>query len=41
VKKGRGVKTMKYRALGNTGLNISEVGFGCIPIIRLPADEAV
>lgn len=32
---------MKYRALGNTGLNISEVGFGCIPIIRLPADEAV
>jgi predicted aldo/keto reductase-like oxidoreductase len=32
---------VKYRALGNTGLNISEVGFGCIPIIRLPADDAV
>ncbi|AFM42585.1 putative oxidoreductase of aldo/keto reductase family [Desulfosporosinus acidiphilus SJ4] len=32
---------MKYRKLGRTGLNISEVGFGCIPIIRLSTKEAV
>lgn len=32
---------MKYLALGKTGLSVSEVGFGCIPIIRLPNDEAV
>lgn len=32
---------MKYRTLGQTGLTISEVGFGCIPIIRLSTDEAV
>jgi uncharacterized protein len=32
---------MKYVPLGNTGLNVSEVGFGCIPIIRLKTDEAV
>jgi uncharacterized protein len=27
--------------LGKTGLQISEVGFGCIPIIRLDTDQAV
>lgn len=32
---------MQYRSLGSTGLQISEVGFGCIPIIRLSTDEAV
>lgn len=32
---------MKYRKLGQTGLMISEVGFGCIPIIRLNSDDAV
>jgi len=32
---------MRYRMLGNTGLQISEIGFGCIPIIRLATDEAV
>jgi len=32
---------MKYRKLGKTGLEISEVGFGCIPIIRLSSDEAI
>ena len=32
---------MKYRSLGNTGMKISEVGFGCIPIIRLSEKEAV
>ena len=32
---------MQYRVLGKTGLTISEVGFGCIPIIRLPEAEAV
>ena len=32
---------MNYRKLGKTGLEISEVGFGCIPIIRLKTDEAV
>ncbi|MFZ7102519.1 MAG: aldo/keto reductase [Peptococcaceae bacterium] len=31
---------MKYRQLGATGLTISEVGFGCIPIIRLSANDA-
>jgi len=32
---------MKYRKLGNTGLTVSEVGFGCIPIIRLGTNQAV
>jgi hypothetical protein len=32
---------MKYFNFGNTGMNVSEVGFGCIPIIRLQASEAV
>lgn len=32
---------MKYRVLGKTGLTISEVGFGCIPIIRLETSQAV
>lgn len=32
---------MNYRELGKTGLIISEVGFGCIPIIRLNPQEAV
>jgi aryl-alcohol dehydrogenase-like predicted oxidoreductase len=26
---------MRYRLLGKTGLEVSEVGFGAIPIIRL------
>ena len=32
---------MNYVELGKTGLKVSEAGFGCIPIIRLPVDEAV
>ena len=32
---------MRYVQLGNTGLEVSEVGFGGIPIIRLSSDEAV
>ena len=32
---------MQYRKLGKTGLMISEVGFGCIPIIRLGSDDAI
>ncbi|HWR45724.1 aldo/keto reductase [Sporomusa sp.] len=32
---------MQYRTLGKTGLTISEVGFGCIPIIRLETSQAV
>ncbi len=32
---------MRYLELGKTGLMISEVGFGCIPIIRLNQDEAI
>ncbi len=32
---------MRHRLLGKTGLEVSEVGFGCIPIIRLSMDEAV
>ena len=26
--------TMKYRRLGRTGLSVSEVGFGTIPVLR-------
>jgi len=32
---------MKYLELGQTGLTVSEVGFGCIPIIRLSSKEAI
>lgn len=32
---------MQYRKLGKTGLTVSEVGFGCIPIIRLDTEQAV
>jgi len=32
---------LRYRLLGNTGLEVSEMGFGTIPIIRLSSDEAV
>jgi predicted aldo/keto reductase-like oxidoreductase len=32
---------MRYFELGKTGLPVSEVGFGGIPIIRLATDEAV
>lgn len=32
---------MRAIPLGRTGLMVSEVGFGCIPIIRLPQAEAV
>jgi uncharacterized protein len=32
---------MRYLALGKTGLTVSEVGFGGIPIIRLSTEEAV
>ena len=31
---------MHYRLLGKTGLEVSEVGFGAIPIIRLSFAEA-
>ncbi len=32
---------MRYVKLGNTGLTVSEFGFGCIPIIRLVKDDSV
>jgi predicted aldo/keto reductase-like oxidoreductase len=32
---------MRQRILGKTGLKVSEVGFGGIPIIRLSMDEAI
>ena len=32
---------MRQRLLGKTGLKVSEVGFGGIPIIRLSMDEAI
>ncbi|KYZ78200.1 aldo/keto reductase [Anaerosporomusa subterranea] len=32
---------MQYRTLGNSNLAISELGFGGIPILRLPTDEAI
>ena len=31
---------MRYRKLGNTGLDVSELGFGGIPILRLETAEA-
>jgi predicted aldo/keto reductase-like oxidoreductase len=32
---------MKYIDFGKTGMKVSEIGFGGIPIIRLPKEEAV
>jgi len=32
---------MKYLTLGSTGLTVSELGFGCIPIIRFPKEDSV
>ncbi len=32
---------MRHRLLGKTGLKVSEVGFGGIPIIRLSMSEAI
>lgn len=32
---------MRYRPMGKTGIEVSEVGFGGIPIIRLSTEEAV
>ena len=32
---------MRYVPLGSTDLTVSECGFGCIPIIRLPKEDAV
>lgn len=32
---------MRYVKLGKTGLAVSEFGFGCIPIIRLPREDSV
>jgi predicted aldo/keto reductase-like oxidoreductase len=32
---------LQYLKLGNTDLTVSEVGFGCIPIVRLSTGEAV
>ena len=32
---------MRYRILGKTGIEISEVGFGGIPIIRLSVEDAI
>jgi uncharacterized protein len=32
---------MEYHSLGKTGLKVSELGFGGIPILRLQTDEAV
>jgi hypothetical protein len=32
---------MEYVTLGRTDLTVSEVGFGCIPIIRFPKDDSV
>lgn len=32
---------MRYIKLGSTDLNISELGFGCIPIIRLTKETAI
>lgn len=32
---------MKYRQFGNTGMEVSELGFGGIPILRLTEEEAI
>ena len=32
---------MRYLTLGKTGMKVSEVGFGGIPIIRLSMEDAV
>lgn len=32
---------MQYCELGQTGLTVSEIGFGCIPIIRLDTNQAI
>jgi uncharacterized protein len=32
---------MRYLTLGATDLTVSEVGFGCIPIIRFPKVDSV
>ncbi len=32
---------MNYLKLGSTGITVSELGFGCIPIIRHSADDAI
>ena len=37
-KKGKGRVTMEYRILGKTGLKISRMGFGGIPIQRIDAE---
>jgi uncharacterized protein len=33
--------TLRYVKLGSTDLTVSELGFGCIPIIRFPKDDSV
>ncbi len=33
-------KAMRYQQLGNTGMTVSELGFGGIPILRLESGEA-
>ena len=38
VRNGKGRVTMEYRILGKTGLKISRMGFGGIPIQRIDAE---